>query len=239
MNFIKAEVFRISRKKVFYFAFFVLVCFALFYCKSAEGREPETLIRESLTYGTVVIPVIFIPVYLQVWQIDFGSRFINNILVSGISRIFYYFGKLMIMYLLGSVLTLVYSLGVFGWSYCLGGAFPIHEFLPVIAAQLLLYLVVITVGLMLYIAVDSVALSTAVYLLFIILFENLIDTVMKQMHISIEKISSYMIMQNLSKAVYVSDLGKSEIDSMIVGGIILWFASVIISISILTGREYK
>ena len=62
---------------------------------------------------------------------------------------------------------------------------------------------------------------------------------MKQMHISIEKISSYMIMQNLSKAVYVSDLGKSEIDSMIVGGIILWFASVIISISILTGREYK
>lgn len=48
-----------------------------------------------------------------------------------------------------------------------------------------------------------------------------------------------MIMQNLSKAVYVSDLGKSEIDSMIVGGIILWFASVIISISILTGREYK
>ena len=145
----------------------------------------------------------------------------------------------MIMYLLGSVLTLVYSLGVFGWSYCLGGAFPIHEFLPVIAAQLLLYLVVITVGLMLYIAVDSVALSTAVYLLFIILFENLIDTVMKQMHISIEKISSYMIMQNLSKAVYVSDLGKSEIDSMIVGGIILWFASVIISISILTGREYK
>ena len=229
MNFIKAEVFRISRKKVFYFAFFVLVCFALFYCKTAE----------SLTYGTVVIPVIFIPVYLQVWQIDFGSRFINNILVSGISRIFYYFGKLMIMYLLGSVLTLVYSLGVFGWSYCLGGAFPIHEFLPVIAAQLLLYLVVITVGLMLYIAVDSVALSTAVYLLFIILFENLIDTVMKQMHISIEKISSYMIMQNLSKAVYVSDLGKSEIDSMIVGGIILWFASVIISISILTGREYK
>ena len=197
------------------------------------------MIRESLTYGTVVIPVIFIPVYLQVWQIDFGSRFINNILVSGISRIFYYFGKLMIMYLLGSVLTLVYSLGVFGWSYCLGGAFPIHEFLPVIAAQLLLYLVVITVGLMLYIAVDSVALSTAVYLLFIILFENLIDTVMKQMHISIEKISSYMIMQNLSKAVYVSDLGKSEIDSMIVGGIILWFASVIISISILTGREYK
>lgn len=239
MNFIKAEVFRISRKKVFYFAFFALVCFALFYCKTAEGREPETLIRESLTYGTVVIPVTFIPVYLQVWQTDFGSRFINNILVSGISRIFYYFGKLMIMYLLGGVLTLVYSLGVFGWSYCLGGTFPIHEFLPVIAAQLLLYSVVITVGLMLYIMVDSVALSTAVYLLFILLFENLIDVVMKQMHISIEKISSYMIMQNLSKSVYISDLGKREIDSMIVGGIILWFASVIISISILTGREYK
>lgn len=238
MNFIKAELFRLSRKKIFYIAFVALICLALFYCKTVEG-DAETVIKASLTYGTAVIPIFFIPIYLQVWQTDFISRFINNILVSGMSRVYYYFGKLLIMYMLGSILTLLYGFGVLIFSYFFSGEFLIGEFLPVLVVQLLLYLVVLTIGLMFYVVVDSVAPATAVYLLFILLFESLISALMKQMHINIEKISSFMIMQNLSKVVSVMSFQKDEIYSLIISGVALWIIAIGISILLLKEREYK
>ncbi|MBD5545152.1 MAG: hypothetical protein HDR01_13195 [Lachnospiraceae bacterium] len=239
MNFIKAELFRFSRKKVFYIAFLGLVCLALFFCKTIEADDAGMVVKASLTYGTAVIPILFVPIYLQIWQADFASRFINNILVSGMSRVHYYFGKLLMMYLFGEVLALIYGFSVLIFSYCLKGEFLIGEYLKAIAVQNLLYLVVMAVGLMIYIVVDVAALSTAVYLLFILLFENLVSALLKQMHINIEKISSYMIMQNLTKAVSVVNLQKNEIYPMLISGIVLWIISVGISVFLLKEREYK
>lgn len=239
MNLIRAELYRISRKKILYISFVSLICLALFFCKSSKAEETETIIKTALTYGTAVIPIMFILVYLQVWQADFSSRCINNILISGMSRIYYYFGKLVLMNLLGGILAFVYALGVLVFSYFFKGEFLISEFLPAIAIQIFLYFVVMTIGLMIYIVVDSPAVSTAVYLLFVLLFENLISELMKQVNINIEKISSYLIMQNLSKAVSVINMRRNEIYLLVVSGIVLWIVSISISILLLKEREYK
>lgn len=239
MNFIKAESFRISKKKIFYFVFVSLLLLALFYCKTVEADSAQDIIKASLTYGTAIIPILFIPVFLQVWQADFNSRFINNVLVSGMSRVSYYLGKLIMMYLLAGIMTFVYSFGVLVFACFFNGKFLLSEFLPVIAVQLFLYLVVMTIGLTIYIVVDSAALSTAVYLLFILLFENLASALMKQIQLDVEKISPYMIMQNLSKAVSVMDLPKKELYPMITSGAVLWMIAIGISILLLKEREYK
>lgn len=239
MNFIKAELYRISRKKVFYVAFVGLLGLALFYCKAIEESAVKSVVKTALTYGTAAIPILFIPIYLQVWQTDFNSRFINNLLVSGISRIQYFWGKLLVMYLLGMIYSLGYGYGIMAFAYIFRGECLVEEFLPVMAVQMFLYLVVMTIGLMIYIIVNQAALSTAVYLLFILLFESLTSTLIKQLHMDLNRISSYMIMQNLSKAVSIMELQKNEIDSLVISGIILWIGTVCISIRVLKRREYK
>ena len=105
--------------------------------------------------------------------------------------------------------------------------------------QLLLYLVVLTLGLMIYILVDSAALSTAVYVLLVLLFENLMNSFLIQIAAAFQKVSQYFLFQNLSKVVDIFKMSGAEKRSVLTGGIAVWAAALAVSILILQKKEYK
>ena len=236
---LKAEIFRMKKKKLLYFSFLAVVVMAVFYMKFTEFVGVDELVKKSLSFGTILLPVIFIPFYLCIWQEDISTRFVNNILISGVSRIPYYITKLAVTYLTGAIVVTGYSLTVFLTALLTEGRFSIGEMASVAGIQLFLYLAVLTFGLMVYILVDSVALSTAVYVLFVLLFENLINSFLIQMDAAFQKVSQYFLFQNLSKVVDIFQMSGAEKNSILTGGIAVWAVAFAISILILQKKEYK
>lgn len=239
LNLIRADLFRIKFKKILYVAFIALALIAIFYIGTADDIEINEIVAKSLTFGSVLLPLFFIPIYLYIWQRDFGTRFVNTILISGISRSKYYVTKLILTYLVGGILVIGYSVSVFIYSYLTLGKFSLSEMLLAAGVQLLLYFVVMTVGLMIYILVDSVALSTTVYLLFVLLGENLMGSLLNQFGFDVNSIFKLFLFQNLSKVVGIAHMDTKDIYTLLISGLIIWGLSIIVSILFLKDKEYK
>lgn len=239
IHLLKAEIFRMKKKKLLYFSFLAVVAVAVLYMQYTEAMSADELVKKSLSFGTVLLPVVFIPFYLCIWQEDISTRFVNNILISGVSRIPYYITKLAVTYLAGVIFVTGYSMSVFFTAWLTEGRFSLGEMVYVAGIQLLLYLVVLTLGLMIYILVDSVALSTAVYVLLVLLFENLMNSFLIQMAAAFQKVSQYFLFQNLSKVVDIFKMSGAEKRSVLTGGIAVWAVALAISILILQKKEYK
>lgn len=235
---LKAEIYRIKCKKIFYLAVAVIMFIALFSVMSAESADINETIDKSLTYGTIILPLSFILIYLYVWQADFSSRFINNILISGVSRSNYFIAKLFIIYTMGIIMVISYSFPILFFS-CISQGVLFSHIVVVVMVQMLLYLVVLTMGLMIYILVDSVALSTTVYLLFVLLSENLISSLLNQIGFNVKEILKYFIFQNLSKTISIYDLDISERYPIVIGGLLLLAVSFSISMRMLKNKEFK
>lgn len=231
-------MFRMRKKKILYFSFLAVLLTAVIYMNFTEAEGTAEFVKNSLAFGTVLLPIIFIPLYLCIWQEDFSSRVVNNILISGISRIQHYITKLNVIYFFGILFVTGYNLTVFAGFYLAEGEFPV-EMIWAAGIQMLLYMVVLTLGLMLYILVESVALSTAVYVLFVLLFENVFKSLLMQMNINTHEIGQYFLFQNLSRAADVTALSVSERGSILIGSVVVWAVAVCIGVLTLRGREYK
>lgn len=236
---LNAEIYRAKYRRIFYVAEILLIAIALFSTMNTELTDKIDIIENSLTYGSVILPLSFIPIYLYIWQADFSSRFINNILISGVSRIKYFMTKLFLSYVMCTILSVSFSLPIL---FASGGNFNdinLTQFFIRMGIQTILYLVVFTMGLMIYLLIDSVALSTTVYILFILLCENLLFSLLNQIGFRAKDILNYFIFQNISKAVTFYGLNMSEKFSMLVGGIFWWSLSMIVSIKIINDKEFK
>ncbi len=236
---LNAEIHRTKYRKIFYVEEILIIAIALLCTINTELIDKNDIIKNALTYGSVILPISFIPIYLYIWQVDFSSRFINNILISGVSRATYFLSKLCLSYIMCIILSVSYSLTILFSSG--GDLKDVHlpHFFISMSILICLYLVAFTIGLMIYLLIDSVALSTIVYALFVLLSENLLFSILNQIGMNAQNILDYFIFQNISKAVTFYGLSIDGKISMLVGGMFWWLLSMTLSMKVIKDREFK
>ncbi|AIQ45774.1 hypothetical protein R70723_07675 [Paenibacillus sp. FSL R7-0273] len=236
---LRADVYRIWRKKRLLLLTLAVMCIALLMVKTAGEQDALTVITRVLRSGTLLLPVMFIPIYLFTWHTDFTSRAVNNVLISGVSRKVYFGSKILLTYMVGTVLVAAYSLSAILSAYVLLGSFNPEKIMLTIGLQIILYYIVLSLGFMIYTLVRTTALPTALYLLIVLLGENLLNVLMSQMKMDAGRLSPYLLFQNLSRVVNIGEFSHAEWTGMIIGGFVIWSVTVGWSWVRFSGEELK
>ncbi|MGC6768774.1 hypothetical protein [Enterococcus sp. LJL51] len=236
---IKADLYHASKSKTIYIALLCALIVTLFSTLTTTIDERMMSIRSLMVNGTVLLPMLFIPIYMLVWQKDFVCRTVNSALISGVSREKYYFSKMVTTYLLGTLLITIYNISAVIFSFKFQGSIQFIEILGILGLQTILYLVVLSIGLFLYSLENSAALSTAVYVLIILLGENVVNIFLEQLGVDMQNLSQYFLFKNLAAVAQLSELSQDHLVKVLVGALLLLIAAITCTISILQRKELK
>ncbi|WNS40767.1 hypothetical protein [Paenibacillus sp. MMS20-IR301] len=236
---LKADIYRVWKNKRLLLITLAVICIAAVLVKTAGEQTPVAVILQGMKSGTLVLPVMFIPVYLFTWQTDFTSRTVNNVLVSGVSRKCYFAGKLILTYILGTVFVVAYSCTICLTAYLLLGAYDPGEVILPLILQTILYEIVLSLGFMIYTLMRAAALPTALYLLLVLLGENLLSLLMHQLNLDAGRLSPYWLFRNLSRVLGIAELSRPDWIQMAIGGVVIWLVTVAWSWISFAGEELK
>ncbi|MBL1227832.1 ABC transporter permease [Enterococcus sp. BWB1-3] len=236
---IKADLYHVSRTKAFYITLLCALSVTLFFTLTTAIDDRMMFIQSLMINGTVLLPMLFIPIFMLVWQKDFVSRTVNSVLISGISREKYYFSKLATTYLLGTLLVVVYNVSTLIFSLGIQGSIHFLEILGILGLQTILYLVVLAIGLFLYSLENSAALSTAVYVLIILLGENVVTIFLEQLGADAQKISQYFLFKNLGAVVQLNEMSQDQLVKVFVGALLLLIVAMTCTVTMLQRKELK
>lgn len=236
---LRADVYRMWRKKRLLLLTLAVMFIGCLMVRTAGEQDALMVITRVLRSGTLLLPVMFIPVYLFTWHTDFTSRAVNNVLISGISRKGYFGSKLLLTYLTGTVLVAAYSLSAILSAYVSLGSFNLGTIMLALGLQIILYYIVLSLGFMIYTLVRTTALPTTVYLLIVLLGENLLSVLMNQMNMDAGRLSPYLLFQNLSRVVSIGEFSRQDWSGMVIGGFVIWIVAVGWSWVRFSGEELK
>lgn len=236
---LRADLYRLTKKKGLLLLTLAVMCIALLMVKTAGEEDAVTVITRVLRSGTLLLPVMFIPIYLFAWHADFMSRTVNNVLISGVSRKGYFGSKILLTYLIGTVFIAAYSFSAILSAYVLLGSFNLGKIMLTLGIQIILYYIVLSLGFMIYTLVRTTALPTTVYLLIVLLGENLLSVLMNQFNMDAGRLAPYLLFQNLSRVVSIEALSRPDWTGMIIGGLVIWIVTVGWSWVKFSGEELK
>ncbi|KPG72018.1 ABC transporter permease [Enterococcus sp. RIT-PI-f] len=218
---IKADMYRLSKSKIIYVVVLLEMFAVLLAVQILSTENRLSLLHNLLINGTIFLPMLFIPIYVLIWQNDFVNRTINSVLISGLSRQRYYVSKVAITFIMGILFVMIYSCFSFVYTLILQGNVDFPGFVRIVGVQTVLYLVVLVIGLFFFSLENSAALSTASYVLFVLLGEDIANIFLGHFGINTQRLSQYYLFKNLALVAQVDAISQTQLVKMLVSGFVV------------------
>ncbi|WP_314354935.1 hypothetical protein [uncultured Granulicatella sp.] len=174
----KADIYKIRKERVFSISIFLCVLLEFLFTFVMREKSGDTGVIITLSSSTVFLPLFFIAVDLFVWGEDFVSRTINTQIIKASSRLSLFVYKVVttVLYstahLFVAYLSVAVFRGIFADSVSLSAVWNMAVY------QYPYYLCIMFLSIFIFNYVDKVSYAQLIYIVIVILFDNLMSFVM-------------------------------------------------------------
>ena len=175
MSNFKADIYKIRKEKVFSISFLLCILIEFLFTFVMREKSGDTGVIITLSSSTVFLPLFFIAVDLFVWGEDFVSRTINTQIIKASSRLSLFVYKVMttVLYstahLFVAYLSVAVFRGIFADSVSLSAVWNMAVY------QYPYYLCIMFLSIFIFNYVDKVSYAQLIYIVIVILFDNLMS----------------------------------------------------------------
>ena len=230
----KADIYKIRKERVFSISIFLCVLLEFLFTFVMREKSGDTGVIITLSSSTVFLPLFFIAVDLFVWGEDFVSRTINTQIIKASSRLSLFVYKVMttVLYstahLFVAYLSVAVFRGIFADSVSLSAVWNMAVY------QYPYYLCIMFLSIFIFNYVDKVSYAQLIYIVIVILFDNLMSFVMDNV-IDPELLNHFLLFNQLKGITGSGDFLTSSVMIALIFSV-LYF---IFSYYLFSEREFK
>lgn len=196
MSNFKADIYKIRKERVFSVSLLLCILLEFLFTIVMREKSGDTGVIITLSSSTVFLPLFFIAVDLFVWGEDFVSRTINTQIIKASSRFSLFIYKVVttVLYSTAHLFVAYVSVavfrGIFADSVSLSAVWNMAVY------QYPYYLCIMFLSIFIFNYVDKVSYAQLIYVVIVILFDNLISFSMENV-IDPELLNHFLLFNQL------------------------------------------
>ena len=234
MSNFKADIYKIRKERVFSVSLLLCILLEFLFTFVMREKSGDTGVVITLSSSTVFLPLFFIAVDLFVWGEDFVSRTINTQIIKASSRFSLFIYKVVTTVLYSTAHLFVAYLSVAVFRGIFADSISLSAVWNMAVYQYPYYLCIMFLSIFIFNYVDKVSYAQLIYIVVVILFDNLMSFVMDNV-IDPELLNHFLLFNQLKA---ISGSGDFLTPSVMIALIfsVLYF---IFSYYLFSEREFK
>ena len=196
MSNFKADIYKIRKERIFSISLLLCVLLVFLFTFVMREKSGDTGVIITLSTSTAFLPLLFIAVDLFVWGEDFVSRTINTQIIKSSSRLSLFIYKVVTTILYSTVHLLVAYLSVAVFRGIFADGVSLSTVWNIAVYQYPYYLCMMFLSIFIFNYVDKVNYAQLIYVVIVILFDNLVSFSMGNM-IDPELLNHFLLFNQL------------------------------------------
>ena len=196
MSNFKADIYKIRKERIFSISILLCVLLEFLFTFVMREKSGDIGVIMTLSTSTAFLPLLFIAVDLFVWGEDFVSRTINTQIIKSSSRLSLFIYKVVTTILYSTVHLLVAYLSVAVFRGIFADSVSLSTVWNIAVYQYPYYLCMMFLSIFIFNYVDKVNYAQLIYVVIVILFDNLVSFSMGNM-IDPELLNHFLLFNQL------------------------------------------